>query len=104
MDGYVFDSKKESRRYRELALLEKAGKIEKLVVHPRFMLQPAFFAPLQEKRIRAVSCTWDFAYVEDGREVVEDVKSEPTRKEAAYNIRKRWFIKMFPSILFREVV
>ena len=103
-DGYWFDSKAECRRYKELILIEKAGEIEKLVVHPRFMLQPAFFAPLQEKRIRAVACTWDFAYLEDGRQVVEDVKSEPTRKETAYNIRKRLFIKMFPSILFKEIV
>lgn len=104
-DGYLFDSKEECKRYKVLVLLQKVGEIEKLVVHPRFVLQPAFYASTQEKKIRAVTATWDFGYLEpDGRKVVEDVKSPITRKEVAYNIRKRLFIKMFPDIDFREIV
>ena len=35
-DGYTFDSLAEHRRYCELKLLEKAGEIEKIIVHPSF--------------------------------------------------------------------
>ena len=39
IDMYVFDSIAESRRYKELALLEKAGEIENLQLQPKFLLQ-----------------------------------------------------------------
>jgi hypothetical protein len=35
-DGIFFPSKGEHRRYRELKLLNQAGKIRELVVHPRY--------------------------------------------------------------------
>lgn len=36
IDGYIFDSKGESNRYQSLRLLEKAGEIEGIKVHPRY--------------------------------------------------------------------
>ena len=38
VDGITFDSKKEARRYSELLLLEKAGEIANIMVHPFFNL------------------------------------------------------------------
>ena len=38
IDGYTFASQAEARRYGELKLLEKAGEIRDLVVHPRLHL------------------------------------------------------------------
>lgn len=38
VDGYTFASKAEARRYGELKMLEKAGKIESLELQPRFRL------------------------------------------------------------------
>lgn len=38
IDGYKFNSIAESKRYRELKLLQKAGKIMELEVRPRFEL------------------------------------------------------------------
>lgn len=40
-DGIVFDSKKEMRRYCELKLLERAGKIKDLELQKTFELIPA---------------------------------------------------------------
>lgn len=37
-DGYTFDSKAEHKRYEELVLLERAGEISQLGVHPLFKL------------------------------------------------------------------
>jgi hypothetical protein len=101
-DGKWFDSKKEARRYKELCLLEAAGKISQLMIHPKYTLQ-ASFRDRGGRAVRAINCTWDFSYVEGDRIVVEDVKSPATREEAAYNIRRRMFIKRFPDIEFREV-
>lgn len=42
VDDYIFDSIQESRRYKELKLLVKAGEISNLQLQPRFLLQEAF--------------------------------------------------------------
>ena len=39
---YVFDSIAESKRYKELALLQRAGEIQNLELQPRFLLQESF--------------------------------------------------------------
>lgn len=38
VDGYTFDSKAEARRYQELRLLEQAGEVWDVEVHPRYPL------------------------------------------------------------------
>lgn len=66
VDGYKFDSTKEARRYGELKLLERAGKICSLEIHPVYAL--------------AVSgqvignAEFDFRYIENGATVIEDCK------------------------------
>ena len=42
VDMYVFDSIAESKRYKELALLQRAGEIQNLELQPRFLLQESF--------------------------------------------------------------
>jgi len=38
LDGFTFDSKREAAHYAELKLLEKAGHVNAIEVHPRFNL------------------------------------------------------------------
>jgi hypothetical protein len=78
VDGIVFDSKKESRRYGELRLLESQGLIENL------QLQPEYQCIVNEKKI----CKYigDFKYWESGKPVVEDVKGVRT---AVYRLKKK---------------
>ena len=102
-DGYTFDSQKEYRRYAELRYLSLVGDISTLMVHPPFVLQEGFRTAAGEW-IRAITVKWDFAYKLDGVAVVEDVKSPITRKEPAYNIRKKLFMKQHPFIRFVEVL
>ncbi len=104
-DGHIFDSIRERKRYQELCLLSAAGEIKGLEVHPEYELQ-ASFKDRHGKAVRSIKVTWDFRYcmTDDNQMVVEDVKSPATRKETAYNIRRRMFIKRYPEVDFREVV
>jgi hypothetical protein len=79
VDGYVFDSKAESRRYSELILAEKAGEISNLT------LQPVFPLIVNEKRVGKYIA--DFQYTDrDGTRVVEDVKGMAT---PVYRLKKK---------------
>jgi hypothetical protein len=73
MDGYVFDSKGEMRRYEFLKLEQSLGEIDLLEVHPN----PAF--PLIVNGVKISHYSPDFRYVQDGVLVIEDFKSGPTR-------------------------
>lgn len=67
-EGITFDSQKEARRYRELRLLQKAGQISELKLQVSYILIPAGNGE------RAVKYIADFTYVENGRQIVEDIK------------------------------
>ena len=66
VDGYLFDSKMEARRYEQLKLLERAKTIERLAVHPKWEIN------LDKTWICDVEM--DFSYMENGKVVIEDVK------------------------------
>jgi hypothetical protein len=83
VDGIAFASKKEARRYGELKLLERAGRIFDLKVHPSF--------PLDVNGHPVCRYVGDFAYTENGARVVEDVKSPITRKHPVYRIKAKLF-------------
>lgn len=72
INGIGFDSKAEARRYQELWLLEKVGTIKGLVLQPSFVLQPSY--KKNGKTIRAITYKADFAYYENNKYIVEDVK------------------------------
>ena len=79
IDGHTFDSQKEARRYDHLTIRQKAGEIHDLRLQVDFTLQEAY-TDLEGRRVRAIRYRADFTYRErDGRMVVEDVKSKPTR-------------------------
>jgi len=89
VDGENFDSRKEASRWLELQLLQKAGKISDLERQKKFVLVPAQYEPdiigprggrKKGKLIEhEVAYFADFCYMEDGKLVVEDTKSEATR-------------------------
>lgn len=60
VDMYVFDSIAESRRYKELALLERAGEKKDLQLQPRFLLQESF--KKNGKTYRKIEYVADFMY------------------------------------------
>lgn len=81
VNGQVFDSKKEARRYKELLLLEKAGEIKDLRTQVKFKLIPAQRDETTGEVIeRECSYKADFVYSEGDKTVVEDVKGFRTEK------------------------
>lgn len=85
----VFDSRKEHRRWCELRLLERAGKIRNLRRQVKYVLIPAQHED-QYKKLLERECSYiaDFTYidVESGKEVVEDTKGVRT---AEYKIKRK---------------
>ena len=83
--GELYHSGKEANRATVLYMWEKCGEITDLVEQPEFLL-----IPTQEGE-RAVKYIGDFGYtvVLTGEKVVEDVKSEITRKTPAYVIKRK---------------
>ena len=82
-----FDSQKEARRYDHLILLERAGQIRDLRLQVDFTLQEAY-TDTEGRRVRAIRYKADFTYWERERQVVEDVKSKPT-KTKTYAMKRK---------------
>lgn len=99
-DGYHFDSQAEARRFQELALMQDAGEIWNLQVHPRYLLQEAF--KHEGKMERAIAYEADFAYFDkrDKCMVVEDVKGQ---RLPVYLIKRKLFLKHYPALKFVEI-
>ena len=93
IDNILFDSKKEANYYTYLKLLEKAGKITDLELQKKFILQPSF--KLNGKTYRAITYVADFVYKDDKGMHVVDVKSEATRKDKVYRLKKKMFAYKF---------
>ena len=85
VDGHTFDSQAEASRYAELRMLEQAGRISGLVVHPKFDLHSRDGA-----KIGKYIADFSYRCPERGCQVVEDVKSKATRT-ALYRWKKRHF-------------
>lgn len=99
VNGQVFDSKKEARRYQELKLLEKAGEIQDLRTQVKFVLIPSQRDETGKVVERECSYKADFVYTEDGETVVEDVKGYRTE---AYIIKRKLMLYRY-GIRIREV-
>lgn len=95
-DGMTFDSLKEYRRFCELVLLERAGKISELRRQVKCVLIPAQYEPdttgprggVRRGKLLERECSYvaDFVYVQDGKLVVEDTKGFKTPE---YRIKKK---------------
>ena len=118
-DGINFDSKREAKRYAELKLLERAGKISGLQRQVKFELIPAQYEAVErwsdktgkrlkdEKRLLEKECSYiaDFVYCMDGRRVVEDVKGYRDPQSAGYAkfVIKRKLMLYVHGIKIQEV-
>jgi hypothetical protein len=86
VDGIMFDSKAEARRYSELKLLQRSGVISGLELQKRYELIP-------KQRLSSGQCerscvyVADFVYVMNGQSVCEDSKSGVKTKD--YIIKRK---------------
>ncbi len=109
VDGIAFDSKKEARRWRELTLLQEAGKISCLRRQVKYTLIPAQREPdtkgkrggiIKGKLLeREVAYYADFVYIADGMTVVEDTKGVRTPE---YIIKRKLMLWRY-GLRIREV-
>ena len=93
LDGITFASRKEGKRYQELRLLERAGEIQGLQLQTPYVLIP------KQNGERACKYIADFVYMEDGKQVVEDVKGKLT---PVYIIKRKLMLWVH-GIKIREV-
>ena len=114
LDGETFDSQKEARRYAELKLLERAGKISDLQRQVRYELIPSqretsteIYTRGEKKgqfkpgKVIEKPCYYvaDFEYIQDGIKVVEDTKGVRTKD---YVIKRKLMLKVY-GVRVREV-
>ena len=114
VDGSVYDSKKEARRWLELKCMESHGVIKDLERQKKFILIPAQFEPdiigprggrkhgkLLEHEVAYYA---DFCYTDakTGEYIVEDAKSPITRENAQYIIKRKLMLYIH-HIRIREV-
>lgn len=101
VNGIVFDSKKEARRYQELLLLEKAGAIEDLRRQVKYVLVPSQKDDRGNVIEREVSYIADFVYFDSraSEYVVEDTKGFKTKD---YIIKRKLMLHEY-GIRIKEV-
>lgn len=114
VDGSVYDSKKEARRWLELKCWEAHGVIKDLERQKKFILIPAQFEPdtigPRGGRKRGKLLEHEVAYYADfcytdaktGEYIVEDAKSPITRENAKYIIKRKLMLYIH-HIRIREV-
>lgn len=98
VDMYVFDSVLEAKRYKQLALLERAGEIKNLKLQVPFLLQESFRK--NGKTFRKIEYIADFKYIENGKIIVEDVKGIQTD---VFKLKHKLFEKKYPDLELRII-
>ena len=95
-----FDSRAEMARYIELVQMQRVGLINGLQRQVRYEIIPAIKVQkeialktktkyVERVEEKAAHYTCDFQYTQDGVLVIEDAKSEATRREKDYVLRRK---------------
>lgn len=102
IDGIIFDSRKEAKRYLFLKDLERSGDISNLHRQVTYELLPAVteqvIIRLKTKLKsairtlqRPITYRADFVYCRDGKVITEDVKASPKMIPADFKIKEKLF-------------
>lgn len=92
-DGIRFDSKREFLRYMDLRILERAGEISDLKVHPKYPItiggiEIRIFSKRYHKTGKHLTYVGDFEYRRAGELVIEDVKMQSGHRTDVYRIKR----------------
>ena len=103
VNGKVFDSKKEAKRYLELIKLEQAGLIKDLETQKKFLLLDTFRK--NGKTYKQISYYADFVYFDmySKKTIIEDVKASKYFKTEVYKIKKKLFEFIYPNLTIKEI-
>lgn len=98
VDGKVFDSRHESRDWKNLCTMEASGIISNLRRQVPFELQPKYVTK-DGRKIRSISYVADFVYERDGQTYVQDSKGVRTE---IFKLKRKMFEYKYPDIIFVE--
>ena len=109
VNGIIFHSKREAKRYSELLLLEQAGAITNLQRQVKYVLIPSQREPdtigarggIHKGKLIEKECAYyaDFVYQENGETVVEDTKGMRTTD---YVIKRKLMLYVY-GIRIKEI-
>lgn len=102
--GQTFDSKMEADHYLVLLSRLQSGEIAGLTLQPQWEIIPKWKNPYTGKTVRAKRYTADFQYLENGRVIVEEVKSKATKTARDFSLRWHLIQVQHPEIEFRLVM
>lgn len=97
--GITFDSKKESKDWQQLCLLEASGAISNLRRQVPFVLQEAY-TNNQGKKIRPILYLADFVYEKDGKKYVQDSKGGKATQTDVFKLKRKIFEYKYPEYIF----
>ena len=95
VDGHKFPSQLEAKRYTELKMMQRSGRISNLKLQPRFELQPSF--KKNGKTYRKIEYVADFQYLDNKtkKTVIEDTKGFETD---VFKIKLKMFEYKYPNL------
>lgn len=91
IEGILFHSKGEAKRYQELCLLQKTGEIFDLEIQKKYILQEKYTK--NTRKVREITYIADFVYKDKKGVVVEDFKGFRTEM---YKLKKKIFEYKYP--------
>lgn len=100
--GILFDSGHEADRYLQLLAMQELGEISNLELQPQYGIFACEIA--SGRGIQVASFKADFRYfdIKENRLRIEDAKSEVTKAETAYSLRKK-LVEACHGITIEEV-
>jgi len=104
IDNITFDSQAEADHYLYLRVLQAAGEIDNLEIHPRYVILDGFNHVEDGKMVRERPIYYeaDFSFDEKatGKSVVVDVKGMETQ---TWLIKRKLFLRRYPELELRVV-
>ena len=103
VDGIKFDSKLEAERYEQLKILERAGIIRDLELHPEYELIPLFRKNGRTWRRAVYKADFRYILCEDDRMIIEDVKGSEAMITDVFRLKQKLFEYRYPELTIKIV-
>ena len=98
VDGIKFDSRLEAERYAQLKILERAGVIRDLELHPEYELIPLFRKNGRTWRRAVYKADFRYILAEDDRIIIEDVKGSTAMITDVFRLKQKLFEYLYPEL------
>ena len=98
VDGIKFDSRLEAERYAQLKILEHAGVIRDLELHPEYELIPLFRKNGRTWRRAVYKADFRYILAKDDRMIIEDVKGSEAMITDVFRLKQKLFEYLYPDL------